>query len=42
MHYSKQAHDELKQVWYHHHVPERVRKEMESNRGLMRIRWATM
>lgn len=39
---NQDMYDELKEIWFHHHIPERIRKEMESNRGLMRIKWDHM
>jgi len=42
MHFSKPVYEELKQIWYQHNVSERIRKEVEGNRGLMRIQWDRM
>lgn len=39
---NREVYEELKQVWFHHSIPERIRKEMEGNSGLMRIRWDHM
>lgn len=42
MYLNEGVYEELKLVWFHHRIPERIRKEMEVNSGLMRIRWDHM
>lgn len=39
---NEEIYKELKQVWFQHHVPQRIRIEMEKNPGLMRIKWDHM
>ncbi len=42
MYYNDEMYEKLKQEWYQHHIPERIRKEVESNRQLMRVKWGHM
>lgn len=42
MQLNEEVYQELKQVWFHHRIPQRIRAEMETNPGLMRIKWDHM
>ena len=39
---NEEIYKELRQVWFQHHIPQRIRAEMEKNPGLMRIKWDHM
>ena len=39
---NEESYQELRQLWFQHRIPERICKEMEGNRGLMRVNWSKM
>lgn len=39
---NMETYKELRLLWFHHRIPERISTEMESNRGLLRINWSKM
>jgi len=39
---NEESYQDLRQLWFHHRIPEKICMEMERNRGLMRITWSNM
>ncbi|XP_064402875.1 E3 ubiquitin-protein ligase UBR2-like isoform X2 [Halichondria panicea] len=42
LHLNEDIYQEIRQLWFHHRIPERISKEAEDNNGLLRITWASM